>query len=146
MKRDFKNNIAINTLLEAQDLVHTDTLSEILDTVEMQGVLLAVAVGALTGVTVANYLTPILQESDTTAGDDFTDVATGNMIGAFTKIDAATEDSVVQQVGYKGGKRYVRVSLDYTGTGITAGIVGVFGLVGMGKEAPVIAPAAITAT
>ena len=146
MKRDFKNNIAINTLLEAQDLVHTDTLSEILDTVEMQGVLLAVAVGALTGVTVANYLTPILQESDTTAGADFTDVATGNMIGAFTKIDSATEDSVVQQVGYKGGKRYVRVSLDYTGTGITAGIVGVFGLVGMGKEAPVIAPAAITAT
>ena len=146
MKRDLKNNIAINTLLEAQDLDHTDTVSLILDTVEMQGVVLAVAVGALTGVTIANYLTPILQESDTVVGDDFTDVATGNMIGAFTKIDSATEDSVVQQVGYKGGKRYVRVSLDYTGTGITAGIVGVYGILGMAKEAPAVAPAAITAT
>ena len=146
MKRDLKNNIAINTLLEAQDLDHTDTVSEILDTTEMQGILLAVAIGALTGVDASNYLTPILLESDTTAGADFTDVAAGNMIGAFIKIDSATEDSVVQQVGYKGGKRYVRVSLDYTGTGITAGVVGVFGIVGMGKEAPVIAPDAISAT
>ncbi len=61
-------------------------------------------------------------------------------------MDAAAEDSLVQYVGYKGGKRYVRVKLDYTGTGITAGVVGVYGIVGRAKEAPVTAPDAVSAT
>ncbi len=146
MRRDLKNNIGIVTLLEAADQDHTDATSALLDTAEMPGAVLMVAIGALTGVDSSNYLTPILQECDTTVGTSFTAVATGDIEGAFTKVDAGTEDSLVQYVGYKGGKRYVRVNLDYTGTGITAGVVGVYGIVGRAKEAPVTAPAAVSAT
>ncbi|MBA3010867.1 MAG: hypothetical protein KKF12_10430 [Proteobacteria bacterium] len=146
MRRDLKNNIGINVLLEAQDLAHTDTKSLILDTAQFPGVAVAVAIGELTGVNASNYLTPVFQEADTIADADFTDVGSGDLEGAFTVVDATTKDSTIQNVGYKGGKRYIRVSLDYTGTAITAGIVGVYGILGRAKEAPVVAPAAITAT
>ena len=146
MRRDLKNNIGIVTLLEAADQGHTDATSALLDTAEMPGAVLAVTIGELTGVAADAYLTPVLQECDTTVGTSFTDVDSGDIEGAFTKVDAEAEDSLVQYVGYKGGKRYVRVKLDYTGTGITAGVVGVYGIVGRAKEVPVTAPAAISAT
>jgi len=44
---------------------------------------LSVAVGAITGVDGSNYLTPILQESDTAAGADFADVTSDDIEGAF---------------------------------------------------------------
>lgn len=145
MKRDLKNNIGINVLLESQDLAHTDTKSAILDTAQFPGVAVAVAIGELTGVDGSNYVTPVLQESDTTADTAFTTVAATDIEGAFTKVDAAAEDSVIQYVGYKGGCRYIRALLDYTGTGITAGIVGVYGIVGR-ADAPTTAPAPVAAT
>ncbi len=60
MRRDLKNNIGINVLLEAQDLASTDTASALLDTAEFPGAVLAVTIGALTGVDASNYLTPVL--------------------------------------------------------------------------------------
>ncbi|MBF0232501.1 MAG: hypothetical protein HQK65_05610 [Desulfamplus sp.] len=146
MRRDLKNNIGIVTLLEAADQADTDVSSALLDTAEMPGAVLAVAIGEITGVAADAYLTPTLQECDTTVGTSFTDVASGDIEGAFTVVNATTKDSTVQYVGYKGSKRYVRVKLDYTGTAITAGIVGVYGIVGRAKEAPVTAPAAVSAT
>ena len=146
MRNDLKNNIGMVLLLEPQDLAHTDTTSDILDTKESSGVVMSVVFGALTGVDADNYVTPVLQESDTTADADFTDVDSENIEGGFTKIDAVTEDSVVQWCGYKGNKRYIRTHIVYAGSGITAGVGGVLGLLGRTKEAPVTAPAAISAT
>ncbi|MEL7609498.1 MAG: hypothetical protein AAGU74_08315 [Bacillota bacterium] len=146
MKKDLKANIATVLLLEPADLVRTDTASGLLDTADCNGVEIDVIIGALTGVDSTNYLTPVLQECDTTENDDFTAVDVADMLGAFSKVDAATKDSVIQRVGYIGGKRYVRVNLDYTGNGITAGIVGVVGILGYSKEAPMTAPAAVAAT
>jgi len=145
MKRDLKNNIGLNVLLESQDLAHTDTKTAILDNAQFPGVVVAVAVGELTGVDGSNYLTPILQESDTTADTDFTTVAATDIEGAFAKVDATTEDSVIQYVGYKGACRYIRVLLDYTGTGITAGVVGAYSIVGR-ADAPTTAPAPVAST
>lgn len=146
MKKDLKNNIATVLLLEPDDLASTDTESNILDTADCSGVEIDVIIGALSGIDASNYLTPVLQESDTTADADFTDVDAADIIGGFSKVDAAAEDSLIQRAGYTGTKRYLRVNLDYTGTGITAGIVGVVGILGLSKEAPVTAPAPITAT
>jgi hypothetical protein len=133
-------------LLDAQDLAHTDTASAWLDTNQCDGSVLSVNVGALTGVDGSNYLTPVLQESDTTVATDATTVAAGDVQGAFTKMDANTEDQVTQFVGYIGSKRYVRVNLDYTGTGITASLVSVDGILGMAKYPPSPTVAAVAAT
>src|SRR5262245_38578217 len=46
-------------------------------------------------------LLPVLQESDT-LGSGYTDVAAGDIDGAFTLVDDAAEDDVVQVVGYLG--------------------------------------------
>jgi hypothetical protein len=146
MKKDLKSNIAPVLLLEPADLAHTDTASSLLDTAGHNGIEIEVIISALTGVDGDNYLTPVLQECDTTEADDFTAVDAANMIGAFSSVDAATKDSVIQRVGYIGSKRYVRVNLDYTGTGITAGIVGVVGILGHSHELPAVAPDAVAAT
>ena len=60
-------------------------------------------------------VTPKLQESDA-SGSGFTDVASAHMLGAFTIVDAPTEDQCIQEVGYIGYKRYLRVLLTFVGT------------------------------
>jgi hypothetical protein len=143
--RDLHDAQAALALLEAQDLAYTDTLSGIIDTAAWKSMMILVAIGALTGVDGSNSLLPILQESDTTATGDFTTVAAADVVGAFTLVDAASEDSVLQRVSYVGSKRYVRVKLDYTGTGISAGIVGVYAIPGLPSSEPAATPT-VTAT
>lgn len=139
--RDLKNNLGVVQLLDPQDVAGSDTYSLLLDTFDFNAAEICVLVGALTGVSSSNYLTPILQESDSTTASDFTTVASSDMHGAFTKIDATDEDQLVQMVGYIGSKRYLRVKLDYTGT-ITAALVAVIGIVGRARIAGTSAPTA----
>lgn len=143
--RDLKNNIAIVHLLDPQDTADTDTVSLILDTKGFGSAVLAVNVGAITGLDASNYLTPVLQDSDTTTGTDFAPVNAAYIQGGFTRIDAAAEDQTTQSVGYTGSKRYLRVNLDFTGTAITAALESVVGVLGRPVVAPAVAPAAITA-
>lgn len=144
--KDLKSRIGIVQLLAPQDTSDTDTSSAILDTFGFNGAVLAVNVGTITGVDASNYLTPVLQASDTTADTDFAAVDAADIHGAFTKIDATSEDDLAQVVGYKGSKRYVRVKLDYTGTAITTSLVGVTGILGRPRTLPAVAPAAVAAT
>jgi hypothetical protein len=66
-----------------------------------------------------------VQESDTTTDGDFTDVAAGDLLGAFPASLAA---SSVYKVGYKGSKRYIRAVITKTsGTSIDAGAIVVRG-------------------
>jgi hypothetical protein len=78
--------------------------------------------GAIVG---AGDFTAKLQESDTTTSGDFTDVAAGNLVGAFLASLAA---DATAKVGYVGNKRYARVVLTKNGgTSIAAGAVAVKG-------------------
>lgn len=144
--KDSKNNIGIVHLLDAQDLAHADTKSKVLDTASCRGAMISVNLGTFTGVDSSNYLVPTLQESDTTADTDFGSVASTDIIGAFTKVDSSSKDQVTQYVGYKGFKRYIRVLLDYTGTGITASLVSVDGILAFPSSSPITVPDPITAT
>lgn len=146
--RDLYSNIGIVHLLDAQDIATTDTASSILDLNGYEGAVIAVNFGAITTPDANSYITPVLQHSDTTAASDFATVDAADVIGAFTKIDAATEDQVTQKVGYIGSKRYIRVNLDITDAdgGISACLVSVDGIVGLPHTAPVTAPAAVAAT
>lgn len=144
--KDLKNKTGLVQLLEPTDLAHTTTKSKLLDLAGFNGAVLEVSIAALTGVDGSNYVTPKLQESDTTADTAFTDVSSDDLIGAFSAVNSTSLDSVIQSVGYKGVKRYVRVVLTYTGTAITAGVIGVTGILGLANVEPVSAPAAVSAT
>lgn len=149
--RDLKNSIGVVHLLDPQDVVKTDTVSKLLDTAGFDGAMVAVSIGAITGGGASDYLTPVLQECATTEADDFTEVDSGDIVGAFTKIDSSsTEDSVTQVVGYIGGKRYIRVNLDFsagtTSSPITACPVSVVGILGKAGYKPATAPAAVSST
>jgi len=144
--KDLKNKIGFVHLLDPADISDTDTKSKLLDLAGFESAVIGFQIGAITGVDGSNYLTPKLQESNTTVDGDFTDVAAADIEGAFSVINSTSLDQVIQVVGYKGTKRYVRLFLDYTGTAITAGIVGVFGVVSDARREPVTAPAAVSAT
>lgn len=144
--KDIKNCTGVVNLLAPQDTADTDTKTSILDLAGFESALMIAHIGVITGVDASNYLTLKLQESATTADADFTDVAAADIEGAFTVIDSTSEDVVVQAVGYKGSKRYIRLLMDWTGTAVTAALVGAIGVVGHGRHNPVSAPAAIAAT
>lgn len=112
-------------LSDVTDKAYTDFKSSWFDMSGYEGAVILVTVGVLTGVDGSNTVLPILYEHDTTADSGATAVAAADIEGAFTLIDSTTKDSVVQAVVYRGSKRYVGVNMDYTGTGISAGYVGV---------------------
>jgi hypothetical protein len=144
---DLYSNLAFVQLLEPQDTNdNDDQTSNLLDTLGFESAVVLVDIGTITGVGATASLLPTLQECDTTTGGSFGDVAAADMEGAFTLVDATTEDQCVQRVGYKGSKRYLRVKLDYTGTDITASLVSVTGVLGNPRVYPATAPAAVSAT
>lgn len=65
--------------------------------------------------------TPKLQES--ADNSTFTDVATADLQGSFTAITSSADDGV-QQVGYLGDLRYIRVVITATGSPSTGGTIG----------------------
>ena len=147
MNKDLVNNIGITMLKEPVDCVHSDWKSNLLDLQGHESAVLIVTIGALTGVDGSNKITLTLEECDTTADASFTTVSASDVEGAFTLVDANTEDQLNQSVGYKGTKRYVRVKGVYTGAGISAGIIGVNGIVSNSRSGcPVTNPAPVSAT
>lgn len=115
--RDLAHNIAAVQVVVPAVLSATDT-SAAIDLKGYDGAVLIINTGAIAS---SGNFTPKLQESDTTATEDFDDVAAGDLIGTFPSALAATS---VYKVGYIGNKRYVRTVLTKnSGTSIAAGAV-----------------------
>ena len=156
---DLYNNLREVLLLVPQTINNTDTNTNILDTRGFERAALSVAVGDCTGLDADSTLELILQESDTTTGTDFTNVAVVDMIrsttglsststaGLFGTLNLNTEDQAIYRVEYLGTKRYIRANLDFTtGTGgITAAPVSVTGFLASARHAPADAPSPIAA-
>lgn len=89
-------------------------------TVDLAGYSGATAVVASGTITDGTLYTFELQESDN--GSDWTAVADSDLIGTEPAF-AAADDNVVKKVGYKGNKRYLRLSLaSVTGSPSTGGV------------------------
>jgi len=146
MNHDLISNVASVMLSAPADHAYTDFYSDILDTKGFESAQLSALIGILTGVDSSNTLTITAEECDTTVTGSFTTVAAGDLDGAFTLIDAATEDVVMQSVGYKGTKRYIRLLFNFAGTGISASLIAAFGLLSHARTLPVTVPAAVSAT
>ena len=119
--KDLHSSISIITATAAAVIIGNKT-SAAIDLQGFQSAEIVVATGAVDG---AGDFTTELQESDTTAGGDFTAVAASDLIGEFP--ESLVADSVVQ-VGYRGTKRYIRtVTTKNSGTSIAGSVVVVKG-------------------
>ena len=127
MTKDLHNRI--NTFLSLAPEVATSTpTATVIDTKGYESVEILYVIGN-SGDTLSSTvkITPSLQDSD----DKDTGFAdTTALIGSLSVIDAPTEDTVIQRVGYKGNKRYLKPILTLAGThtnGTPCSIVAVLG-------------------
>ena len=126
--RSIEPNIGVQQVVAPQVLSATNTSSAI-DLKGFESACIVVNTGAIVS---AGDFTAKLQESDTTTGGDFTDVAAAHLTGEFP---ASLEAASVVKVGYIGLKRYVRTVITKNGgTSIAAGVALVQGHPG---DAPV---------
>lgn len=115
--RDIVHNIGAVQVVAPAVLAVTTT-SDPIDLRGFGSAALVINTGAIVG---AGDFTAKLQEADTTTPGEFTDVAAGNLQGAFPASLAAAS---VVKVGYAGFRRYVRAVLTKNGgTSIAAGAV-----------------------
>lgn len=115
--RDLANNIGAVQAVAPAVLSATNTS----DPIDLAGFASAAVVINTGAIVSAGDFTAKLQESDTTTSGDFTDVAAGDLVGAFP---ASLEATSVVKVGYVGNKRYLRTVITKNGgTSIAAGAV-----------------------
>lgn len=107
-RQDLQNALDVTQSIEPAGNRTATTNGTGADTKDHQRTALVAFLGVITDGT----WTPIAEESDT-LGSGYTAVAAADLSGAFTAATSAT-DQAVQSVGYKGSKRYVRVTLEET--------------------------------
>lgn len=124
---ELHNNIsAVVALNTAAITSNTTTNGAIIDTNGFGCLEFVVQSGALTDGT----YTPALTEGDASDLSDGSAVAAGDLLGTVAGATfAATDDNKVKRLGYRGNKRFVRLSLVSAGvtTGVTISAVAVLG-------------------
>lgn len=138
--RDIHNKYDLAILMDIAS-ISASTKSKLIDIALHEGVELVVPTGAATGVDVSNYITPVVQHSDTNLDADYETVPANFLLGSF----GALEANSVQRVGYIGGKKNVRVHLVETGA-VTSMTVGVLAMIGHSRFGPPTAPTPETAS
>ena len=99
--RDLASNLAIAESIRPAVHSAATVTGETVDTRGFESAMVAITVGAVAG---AGDVTPKLQHSAN--GSDWDDVAAADLIGEFPVI---LEASTTYKVGYRGGRRYLRV-------------------------------------
>lgn len=115
----------------------TPNASAWLDTRGFGAATIEVLNNAITDAGTAAGYTGTLQESDTTAAADATNVAAGDAVGGVltvTVVSDTADNTVAGAVGYLGKKRYIR--MNYVGTTATDAIVRTIGRLGRPARAP----------
>lgn len=128
---DLENQTTVSQIVDPV-VVTTDSLSSAIDQAGFRDVTVAVAVGE-SGDTLSGsvYIELEMQESDddstyTACADaDITNAVTGTNTGTFAVINAAAEDDAVFLSQYLGGKQYVKVNVNVTGTHTNGTPIGV---------------------
>lgn len=131
--RDMHHNIspvvAFQTTAIGSD---TTTGGKVVDLQGFDSVEFVIQSGALTDGT----YTPLVEEGDQSDLSDASAVADADLLG--TESDAAfadTDDNAVKRIGYRGGKRYVRLSVVSAST-TTGGTISAVALRGHAGDVP----------
>jgi len=142
-KRDSYNDLKLVSALAPQTInTNTTTDSAAIDLAGYESVLIMFASGTIGGATADNVLTPYITECATSDGS-FTAVADADLIGASTTGQEAaaafngTMDNTVTKIGYKGTKRYIKVSIVSTSTTTAGGLISANAILGAGHLLPV---------
>jgi hypothetical protein len=107
---DLHNNIRVSVALEPQTIdADTTTVGEIIDRQGFASLEFVVFAGTLADGT----FTAALTEGDADDLSDGTTVAAGDLLGSLPVVDESGE---IKRVGYRGTKRYVRLSVVSTST------------------------------
>ena len=104
---------------------HTTFATDMMDTQGCRGAEVSVISGAQVGNDGSNFVTPVLQESNTQHDADFANVAASDIVGGV--VPGALAANTVQKIGYIGMMRYVRVNFVFTGTGVTSAYLSAIG-------------------
>lgn len=132
--RDLHNNIKATPALNPQAIASSTTVNgAIIDLAGYESAEFLIQSATLTDGT----YTPSITEGDASNLSDGAAVAAGDLIGTVADATfAATADNSVKKLGYKGGKRYIRLNI--TSTGVTSGgTLAAVAVLGHPKSAPV---------
>lgn len=111
MSRDLKNNVSVaQSLAPAARTAAADGAA--VDLANYASATVVIDAGTATGTTPS--FTFEVQESDTTTSGDFTAVADADLDGTEPVITDAN-DVAVYKIGYRGRKRYLRVTIETVG-------------------------------
>jgi len=134
MLRDLHNNLEANVGLSPQDITSdTTTVGVIIDTQGFHSLEFMITSGTLTDGT----YTPLIEDGEDSGLSDAAAVSDANLLGteagaAFT----ASEDDTAKKVGYRGSKRFVRLSIVSASTS-SGGLMGAVAIQGHAAKAAV---------
>lgn len=142
---DLKSDLTIAVGINATLSGTTPSAGNIVDLQGYSACSFAFITGAVTDAGAAAGFTIKLQESDTTAAADFTDVAAADHTGTLSVTDDTDDVVPVGQIGYTGQKRYVRaVATGTSGTNAVLSGVAILGKADYGPSEDVAANIAAT--
>ncbi|BAI71476.1 hypothetical protein AZL_020380 [Azospirillum sp. B510] len=132
--RDLHNNLAPLVALNIGAIAsNTTTNGAIIDTRGFNSLEFVIQSGTLTDGT----YTPALIEGNASDLSDGSPVAADDLLGTVAAATfAATDDNKVKKLGYRGNKRFVRLSLVSAGAS-TGGTIGATAILGHPRNAPV---------
>lgn len=133
--KDMKNNIKVSNALNIQAIASNTTIAgAIIDTKGFDSLTLVFQTGTITD---GDY-TLLIEEGNSATLTDAAAVADADLLGteALASFSADTDDNKVSKIGYRGNKRYVRLSVVSTSV-TTGGTVGATAIQGHPQFAPV---------
>ncbi|URN85866.1 hypothetical protein [Acetobacterium wieringae] len=133
--KDLYNNIKVMNALDTKAIAsNTTTAGEIIDLKGFDSLAFIFQTGTITD---GDY-TLLIQEGDESDLSDAGAVADDDLLGteAAASFTADTDDNAVSKIGYRGNKRYVRISVISTNV-TTGGTVGAIAVLGHPSIAPV---------
>jgi hypothetical protein len=108
MQKDLYNNVKTEIALKLQTISSdTTTVGEIIDTQDFESGKIALLSGTITA---GDIIIAEIQESDASDMAGETAIPSDRLIGSFTLLEAADDDTVAE-VGFVTIKRYVRITV-----------------------------------
>ena len=126
-RKDLDKEISTSVSVAQGALKTTTTTGTGVDTSGFNSVAVLLLPGAITDGT----HTPSIEESDA-SGSDYSTVAAADLSGT----PAALTANTIQEIGYKGRKRYVRVVVTVSGSPATGGYYGAYVVRGGARSLP----------
>jgi len=127
--KDLYNNLAFTKVLDPVSLTNGGSMETVVDLADFNSAVVIWHCGVSGAADGTDYWTCTLQHADddgTGSAGSYANVAAADVLGVtpasgvvFTVDDESDEDSQIYSCGYVGGKRFLKVKLDESGTGPT---------------------------